>query len=106
MKKTIVQYGFFNALVATGYVALVALLLSNAQNIFGPDDNEAAKAIAFLLTFVLSAAVMGITIFGRPILWYLEGKRKEAILLVFYTIGFLFCITFVMFLSLFIGRPS
>ena len=102
-KSPIIQYGFFNALVAAGYVGLIALLLTNSRQIFGPGNNTAA-AIAFLMTFVLSAAIMGITIFGRPVLWYLEGKKKEAILLVFYTIGFLFAITLVIFLFLLIKK--
>ena len=98
MKNTI-QYGFYNALLAACYVSIVATLLTNAQGIVGPENN-AATTLAFLLTFVLSAAVMGISIFGRSVLWYLDGRRKEAILLVFSTIGFLLVITVLVFLLL------
>jgi len=103
MQKISFKYGFFHALLASGYIAVVALFLSNAQTIFGSGD-KTVNAIAFLLTFVLSAAIMGITIFGRPILWYLAGKKREAILLVFYTIGSLLCITLIVFALLFINR--
>ena len=104
MKRTIIQYGLFNAVLAAGYIALVATFLSSAEKIFGQQEGSPIPIIAFLLTFVFSAAIMGITIFGRSILWYLDGKKKEAIILLFYTLGFLLLIMFVVFLVLLISK--
>ena len=86
-------------MLALGYIVIVAKLLTNAQKLFGLMNGILAPT-AFLLTFVLSAAIMGILIFGRPILWYLDGFKKEAVRLVFYTLGFLLIILALIFLAL------
>lgn len=46
-----------------------------------------------LLLLILSATVTGSLVLGRPILWYLDGKKKEAVSLFVATVGFLFLIT-------------
>ena len=48
--------------------------------------------IVMLMLFVFSAAVTGSLIFGQPVLWYLDGKKKEA--------GSLLVATFVFFFAL------
>jgi len=63
------------------------LKLGQTKTIFAP--------IAMLMLLVFSAALTGALIFGRPILWYLEGKRTEALQLLMYTLAILFCITLV-----------
>jgi len=45
-----------------------------------------------LLVLVFSAALTGILIFGRPAIWYLDGKKSEALFLLFYTLGALLII--------------
>lgn len=80
-------------------MTLVATLLQNGHIIFGEKDN-ALMPIAFLLLFVVSAAVMGILVFGRPILWYLDGKKREAVELSGVTIASLAVITVLVFLTL------
>lgn len=84
----ITKNAFANALLATGYIGLIALFFNYANKIFGAEDTPLTP-VAFLLLFVISAAVMAILVFGRPILWYLDGFKKEAVKLVFSTIGFL-----------------
>lgn len=85
----IYKNAFINSLLAVGYVALVVTFITNASKFFGSDDNAPLAGVVFLLTFVLSAAVMGTLVLGRPILWYLDGFKKEAIKLFFCTLGFL-----------------
>ncbi len=97
--KRIIGYGLLNALAAAAYVGLVALLISNANHVFGPGGGVLVVS-AFLLVFVISAAVMGIVIFGRPILWYFNGKKREAINLVAATITFLVVIVAIVFIIL------
>ncbi len=99
MKNPIIKYAALHALGAVAYIALIAVFMNNAGKILGP-DKTAVPTIAFLLTFVISAAVMGLTIFGRPIIWYLNGKKSEAIKLAIYTIAFLALIAIIFFIIL------
>jgi len=85
MKNNILKYSFFNAFCAIAYIGLIALLMDNAENIFGQLP-KILGTMSFLLLFVISAAVMGLLIFGRPILWYWDGKKQEAVALISYTI--------------------
>lgn len=88
-KDSILKYGFGEALATIIYIVLVATFFSNANKLFGSDDNV-MSGIAALLLLVFSVAVMGLTIFSRSILWYLDGHKKEALLLLAYKMGFLF----------------
>jgi len=88
-----------NAVVAAAYVMLVALFMTNIEAIVGPETGILGPT-AFLLTFVISAAVMGVVVFGRPVIWYLDGRKQEAIRLVFYTIVSLIIIVLIVFLAL------
>lgn len=102
-KKTIIKYAFIHAMGAAAYIALIATFMSNAAKIFGPDnsaDNKIFPTTVFLMTFVISAAIMGLLIFGRPVLLYMDGLKKEAVSLTFYTIGFLVLIAIAIILIL------
>ena len=99
--KKILGHALIQAIGATAYIYFVASILANAQNWFGPDDPpKPLGTVAFLLTFVISTAIMGILIFGTPILWYLKGSKAEAIRLLFATIMFLVIIAIIVFLAL------
>ena len=95
----ILKYSLINSLLAFGYIFIVSQILTNGERLFGKLQGVLVPT-AFLLTFVFSAAVMGILIFGRPILWYLDGFKKEAVKLVFYTLGLLLIILALTFLAL------
>ena len=58
--------------------------------------------ISMLMLFVFSAGFTGFLVFGRPIMWYLDGKKKEATSLLFYTLGILLLLTIVVFLTFFL----
>jgi len=94
MKKTnILKYAAVHALGAALYVALVVTLIENeALNAGG---NETLTAFAVLMLFSVSAGIMASLIFGRPLMWYLDGKKKEAVKLVGATIGFMAIITMI-----------
>lgn len=98
-KNRTILYATLHAALAAVYVGLVALLLRNAEGWFGPAQGSLGVA-AFLLTFVFSAAVMGVLIFGRPAAWYLGGAKREAVYLLALTLGFLLLITLAVFLAL------
>jgi len=54
--------------------------------------------IIMLMLFVFSAALTGFLMLGKPIMWYFDGKKKEAWSLFFYTLGFFFIITLIILL--------
>lgn len=105
MKNQITKYALLHSLGATAYIALVALTMRNIERFIGPDEGDGGtlSMIAFLLLFVISAAVMGLLVFTRPIMWYLNGSKKEALSLAISTVGFLVGIAVLIFLTLFLG---
>lgn len=100
MNKNIFKYAFINSILTTAYIALIGTFFNFAQNIFGPEETFLIP-IAMLLLFVFSAALCGSLVLGRPILWYLDGKKREALLLFAYTLATLFVITILAFIVLY-----
>jgi hypothetical protein len=98
--KNIPKYAILNALGASLYVILIASLIYSLGNGFLGKNNTVFVPIALLMLFVFSATFTGILILGRPAIWYLDGKKKEAIYLLFYTLCILFIITLLAFLLL------
>jgi len=70
------------------YIIGVALLMQNAERIFGTMNNVLGP-ITFLLLFTLSALVVGGLLLTKPIMLYLDGKKKEAMMMLFTCIGWL-----------------
>lgn len=88
----IVKTAFINALAAAAYVSAVASFLFYIPKNLGP-SNTALVPIGLLLLFVFSAALTGLLILGKPSLWYLEGKKQEAVSLLALTLLIFFGIT-------------
>src|SRR3989338_9202075 len=88
-KEKIVQYSFVHSLGVFVYVSLVALIMQNGDKIFGKMATV-VTVVAFLLMFVVSATVVGGLVLGKSITWYLDGDKKNAIKMLFYTVGWLF----------------
>jgi hypothetical protein len=101
MKKTI-KYALLNSLGTTIYIALVASFLYFVGNNSSSTDKSVFIPIAMLMLLVLSVATVGSLIFGRPILWYLDGKKKESLKLLLWTLGIFLALTIVI-LSLVMG---
>lgn len=99
MRKKLIIYALACALGEAGYILLVALLMRNGNEIFGSNPGVLG-IIAFLMLFVLSAAVSGALILGKPILLYLEGKKKEALELFGFTLGWLFLFIIILLSSM------
>ena len=96
----ILKNAFLNSFGATAYIAAIASFLFYGLKNLGPDDTLLAP-IMMLMLLVLSVAVMGVLIFGRPILWYLDGNKKEAVSLLVSTLLIFFLIALVVFLLLY-----
>ena len=99
----LIKASLINSIIALLYISGVALLMTNAQNIFGKGDNV-FTGIAVLMLFVISAAIMGFVILGRPILMYLDGLKKEAVKLFYLTIAWLILIAAIIFIGLAVSR--
>lgn len=91
--KAVAKQALIDAGATALYVAAIALFMANAEKAFmaGP-ENQALGITLFLLLFVFSAACCATFVFGKPVMWYLDGKRKEAFQLLQLTIVFLFVI--------------
>jgi len=78
MSKNVVKNALVNAGATVAYVVLIASFFTHAKDIFGETKEDTVIIpIIMLLLLVISVAIMGLTIFGRPIVWYLEGKKRK-----------------------------
>ena len=102
-KPSILKYALANALLTAFYVALLALFVSNAGTIFEHGPDNALIPMAMLLLFIFSALVCGGLVLGRPILWYLDGKKKEALKLLGYTTVTIFVVMIFFFIAYFVS---
>ena len=99
VSERILMYAFGHAAAAAAYVAGMAYFMANAKDIIGSRPDYIGITV-FLLVFSISAAVMGMLVFGRPAIWFLAGAKLEAVQLAVSTVGFLALIAFVIFLFL------
>lgn len=85
---------FIHAFLAFAYIFCIGLFFNHAEQIF-PREPDIMIPVVMLLLFVLSAAIMGILIFGKPVMMYLDNQKKDAIMLLFYTVGWLALFLFI-----------
>lgn len=100
-KPSIGKYALANGLLTALYALLIALFFANAQYLFG-DVKSALIPMAMLLLFVFSALVCGSLVLGRPLMWYLDGQKKEALKLLGYTALVLFVVMIFVFVALYV----
>ena len=92
MNKKLVLQGLGSAVGEIAYIAIVTGVMSNASQLFGQKQHDVIGPIVFLTLIVLSVAVSGALIFGRSVMLYLDGKKKESLEVFGYTIGWLMII--------------
>jgi hypothetical protein len=104
MNNTIIKNALLNACGTALYIVGIASFLSYTPKIFGQgeDPKTVLIPIVMLSLLVFSVALVGLLIFGRPIFWYLDGKKKEAISLVCYTLAIFFIIMIIAVFALFL----
>jgi hypothetical protein len=104
--KKVILHSLLHALGVVVYVVLVALLMTNAEKIFGGMNNIWGP-VAMLLLFTVSAAITGLLVLGRPIYLFLNGNKKEGITFLFCTLGWLILLTIIVFIYLLLAyNPS
>lgn len=92
------KYALADAAGVLIYVLGVSWIMTDGDRIFGPVDtgrNIFGPTIVLML-LVLSVAVVGTLIFGRPILLYLDGKKKEGVKILIMTLFAMFLLTAVL----------
>src|SRR5262244_3964654 len=99
LKEHTLAHSFGHAVLVVGYVALVAWIMQHAQAWF-QHGKTVLVPTAFLMLFVLSAAVVGSLVLGRPVLMYVEGQKKAALQFFGLTLLWLFVLTIGAFLIL------
>ena len=90
-----------NAILASGYIVLVASLMFFGSTFAGGPDTVLAP-IAMLSLLVLSAAIMAYLFLLQPVQMYLDGEKKEAIHLFAKTLATFAVITAILFAILFL----
>jgi hypothetical protein len=83
--QTLAKWGIIHAFGVLVYVSLIATFMSNGSKWFGEADQAIVTPIAALLLFVFSALVTSGLVLGKPIMLYLDGHKKEAVKLLFFT---------------------
>ena len=96
---------FINAIAATAYIVIVALVMFYGTRWAGP-VNSFLGPLAGLSLFTLSAAVMGYVFCYQPVLLFLDGRKKEAVDLFLKTTAIFGGITAVILILFFSGILS
>ena len=104
LDKTILKQSLIHSAFAVLYVAAVVTFMQNAERFLGSDAENPAAPVAFLLLLVVSAATMGMLIFGKPVMMYLDGKKREAVTMACYTISSLAAITVLLIVAMAAAR--
>lgn len=101
---SVIKSAFVNAVLTAAYVAAVASFLFYTPKALGENKETVLIPIAMLMLFVFSAGITGFLVIGKPILWYLDGRKQEAVALLGTTLTILFVIVTAVFLLLALSR--
>ncbi len=89
MKKSeIAVSSLWNAVGVLLYVLFVSQVLANGERLFG-SGKSAVIPVFMLLLLIVSATVTGTLVLGKPILLYLDGRKKESVVQLAMTVGWL-----------------
>lgn len=104
MKNKIIKNAVLNACLTTAYIVLISSFLFYIPKAldFNKTEDTLFAPVLMLSLLVFSASAAGFLIFGRPILWYLDGNKKEAVSLFGYTLLTFFIITAAIFAIFFV----
>jgi hypothetical protein len=89
----IMKKAFVNSLLTSLYIIAVGLFFYYGSMVKIGKANAFLAPIALLFLFVFSAALTGFLLLGTPLQMYIDGKKKEALSLITYTLGFFFAFT-------------
>lgn len=90
------KYSLIHAFLATAYIFCVVAFISCADKVIKIDNIPFFGPVIILLLLVLSVTIMGVLIFGKPALLYLDNQKKDALTLLFSTVGWLAIFLFIL----------
>ena len=91
----ILKTASINALLTAAYIIAVALFMNWGSTMKIGKVNTFLAPIALLMLFVLSASITSFLMIGKPAQLYVDGKKKEALSLLSYTLLIFFVITLI-----------
>lgn len=77
------------------YVSVVVWLMSNGERFLGNKPDNFLMPVSMLTLFVISALITSLLVLGKPIHMYLNGLKKESLILLFSTIAWLVVFLFI-----------
>lgn len=86
MNHGLVKRALGSAAGVLAYVTAFAWFMSHARQIFGNQPPGWPGSVLLLLIFIISACVTGSLVLLRPAQMYLDGQKKEALILFSYTV--------------------
>lgn len=100
MNKKIIWRSLAHAAGTLAYIALIAWFFFNGEKWLGNKPDNFFMPMLMLLLLVVSATVTGLLVLGRPLQLYLDNHKKEAIIMLFSTLGWLFIFAVIVLLVL------
>ena len=97
--KKIIPIALIHALAVFLYTLLVSWVMMNGDTWFGEMSGLAGPSLMLLL-LVASATITGFLVLGRPIMLYLDNKKKDALNFLGFTIGWMLVIIILTMVSL------
>ncbi|MFH1142086.1 MAG: hypothetical protein ABIH67_01375 [Candidatus Uhrbacteria bacterium] len=89
--KKIIPIALIHALAVFLYTLLISWVMMNGESWFGQMDGMVGPSLMLLL-LVVSATITGFLVLGRPIMLYLDNKKKDALKFLGFTIGWMLVI--------------
>lgn len=86
--KEIRKTAFINSLLTILYIVGISIFFYTLSIVKKGPDNNFLAPIVFLSVFVFSASITSYLMLGKPAQLYIDGKKKEALSLITYTLGF------------------
>ena len=88
----LLAHSWLHALGVLLYTAFAAIVISSSNALFG-NKPSIWGGVAFLMLFVLSAAIVGLLIFAKPVTLFINGEKKEAVTFLIATLAWLAILT-------------
>jgi len=101
MKKSkLILQGIIQAVGVFVYIFLLSAFMNKANDWFGEDDQKLIAPILVLLIFVFSALITGSLVLAKPVMLYIDGKKKDGVKLLLYTGASILVFILIVFLIL------
>jgi len=88
--KKLILNSLFIALAVIIYIIIVVFIITSMETLFSDTPDTFWTPVLILILFVVSAAITGTLVMGRPIYLYLNGQKQEGVKFLIYTIAWLF----------------